>query len=105
MEPWQGHWNFVPAGATVQPWCVQIALKATTLPAAGWATRTGLPAPSFAATAEPTGTSERGVRTVPAAAAPPESPSEPLAGESPEEPPEHAARATRPPAPATAATT
>ena len=92
MEPWQGHWNFAPAGATVQPWCVQIALKATTFPAEGWATSTGFPALSFAETDEPTGTSDSGVRTVPAA--PPAEPARRPTRRSTEEPLEHAARAS-----------
>ena len=93
----------------MQPWCVQIALKATTFPADGWATSSGFPALSFAETAEPTGTPESGVRTVPAAppaepppAADPALPSDPALEE---EPLEHAASATRPPALAAAATT
>jgi hypothetical protein len=81
-----------------------MALKATTFPAEGWETSRGFPALSFAETDEPTGTSERAVRTVPAA--PPAEPAlfpDPALDEEPSPP--HAARAARPPAPATAATT
>ena len=92
----------------MQPWCVQIALKATTFPADGWATSSGFPALSFAETAEPTGTPESGVRTVPAAPPAEPPPAEPALPSDPaleEEPLEQAASATRPPALATAATT
>ena len=43
------------AGATVQPWCVQMALKATAVSAEGRATMIGLHCESWAETAEPTG--------------------------------------------------
>jgi hypothetical protein len=36
--------------------CVQIAVKATTFPAVGWAMMIGLPAASFPEIAEPTAT-------------------------------------------------
>src|SRR6185312_8924737 len=55
-EPWHGHWSCLPSGATVQPWCVQIALKHEAVVLVGRATRTGWPL-SVAATACPTGIS------------------------------------------------
>src|SRR5665213_867974 len=53
-EPWHGQSNSLPAGATVHPWWVQTALKATTVPLVGCATTIGVE-PSFAETAPPTG--------------------------------------------------
>lgn len=52
-DPWHGHCNCLPAGATVQPICVQIALKHAAVVAVGRATITGWPA-SVAETASPT---------------------------------------------------
>src|SRR6476660_2066852 len=53
-----------PLRATVQPMCVQIAEKATTLPAVGWATITGLPPGPVAEIAPPTGTSATRARVL-----------------------------------------
>jgi hypothetical protein len=54
--PWQGHMIRPPATLpTVQPWCVQVALKALKVPAAGWVTTT-LAAEKILP--PPTGTSE-----------------------------------------------
>lgn len=56
-EPWQGQSSRSPAGATVQPLCVQMALKATAVVLVGRATISGCPLGPFAATADPTGMS------------------------------------------------
>ena len=53
------------ATATVQPWWVQAALKATTFPAAGWAMMMCAPLASLAATAPPTGTVFKATSTFP----------------------------------------
>src|SRR3954452_25623829 len=53
-EPWQGQSSSDPAGATVQPWWVQMALNAPAVSADGRATMIGLPSESWAETAEPT---------------------------------------------------
>lgn len=55
IDPWQGHASWAPAGATMQPACVQTAEWATTCPAVGCATTIG-PLGPWAATAPPTGT-------------------------------------------------
>ncbi len=75
FEPWHGQWSSAPLGATGQPLWVQIALKATALPAVGCAMMIGLPAASFAETAPPTGTAESS-----ASAAPPAPPAAELEG-------------------------
>ncbi len=54
-EPCSGQTSWVPSGATIPPAWVQTALKATTVPAVGWATETGPSAP-WTTTAPPTGT-------------------------------------------------
>ena len=56
IDPWQGQSSWAPAGATMQPACVQTAECATTCPAVGCATMIG-PLGPWAATAPPTGTS------------------------------------------------
>jgi hypothetical protein len=63
-EPWHGQSNFLPAGATVQPWWVQIALKPTTVPAVGCDRTIGLPS-SFAAIEPPTGIADSFATAVP----------------------------------------
>jgi hypothetical protein len=69
VDPWQGHINFSPpAGSTVHPMCVQIAVNATTLPAVGWETMIGLPFGVFAEIAVPTFTSDTLATTPPAGA-------------------------------------
>jgi hypothetical protein len=75
--------------------CVQTALKATAVPAVGWATITGA-SPSLTATADPTGTSDSAASTTPSFAA------APLA-DAPEELSEELEQAARAAAPAPAA--
>jgi hypothetical protein len=54
FDPWQGQCSSLPAGLTVQPMCVQIALKATVESAVGRATMPGLPSGSFTEAEVPT---------------------------------------------------
>lgn len=66
-EPWHGQaaWPFC-GGFTVQPWCVQTALKHATVPADGCATSTSCPSGVFADFAWPTGTSASEITFPPA---------------------------------------
>src|SRR3954453_12366945 len=57
-DPWHGHFSFSPSGATVQPWCVQIADSATTVPAVGCVRMIGFPSGPVAASAPPSGMSD-----------------------------------------------
>src|ERR1700712_545786 len=72
FDPWHGQSSSAPLTATVHPMWVQIALKATALPALGWATMIGLPFASLAATAPPTGTLLSATRGFAEGAAPPD---------------------------------
>lgn len=67
-DPWHGQFRLPPSGATVQPWCVQIALKHAAVVSLGRATIAGLPLISTDA-APPTGTWESAATVVPGWAA------------------------------------
>ena len=72
FEPWHGQSSSAldaAATATLHPWWVQTALKATTFPAVGCATMMSAPLASLAATAPPTGTLLSATRPLTAGAA------------------------------------
>jgi hypothetical protein len=54
FEPWHGQCNSLPAGATVQPMCVHLALNAATVSPVGRDTIAALPSGSVAFTHMPT---------------------------------------------------
>src|SRR5207253_6974630 len=66
-EPWHGQTRSAPFGATVQPWCVQMALNAAAADSDGRATITSEPSGALVAFACPTGTSASATSGVPAA--------------------------------------
>jgi hypothetical protein len=54
FDPWHWQCNSLPAGATVQPMCVHLALNATAVSEVGRDTMAALPSGSFADTHWPT---------------------------------------------------
>src|SRR6476620_8346069 len=85
-DPWHGQTAWAPCGRTVQPWCVQIALKQAAVDCVGRDTSTGS-LPSWAEMACPTGMSSSLATCCPACG---------LGADEDEPPPRHAARVSAP---------